>query len=361
MWGQRQLVLIYNAINAWTNQNENDFWRIILANSERRRARLATYYTEEYKVEQQESIITPWQYKFGSALEFGIDGRPRPDRPFVFTIFSNFIGERLCRVPFSVFSLTESNATHAELKVKGQALTLLNENSRLVEQSHLESKIRQNLYNSKLAIYSVATHCLANCIELDEVLKAYELSSALATFCLNLSKTLFDSLIEPEEFSIWQDRTKSLKELADPGFAFLTIAKRAPKYHNSLSVEDWLTDALINAGLPDLETIHNLAYTQMQELEYEILDGRYSNKLRLLLSIGRYNFVQRGIWGQNTLSMENLLQTTMQLPPVVLGDQFVVPVTSKSIQFRPDEMDQWIDEIINIEASLDRFIQACRF
>lgn len=99
----------------------------------------------------------------------------------------------------------------------------------------------------------------------------------------------------------------------------------------------------------------------MQELEYEILDGRYSNKLRLLLSIGRYNFVQRGIWGQNTLSMENLLQTTMQLPPVVLGDQFVVPVTSKSIPFRPDEMDQWIDEIINIEASLNRFIQACRF
>lgn len=238
LWGQRQLVLIYNAINAWTNQNENDFWRIILANSERRRARLATYYTEEYKVEQQESIITPWQYTFGSGLEFGIDGRPRPDRPFVFTIFSNFIGERLCRVPFSVFSLTESNATHAELKVKGQALTLLNENSRLVEQSHLESKIRQNLYNSKLAIYSVATHCLANCIELDEVLKAYELSSALATFCLNLSKTLFDSLIEPEEFSIWQYRTKSLKELADPGFAFLTITKKAAKYHNSLSVED---------------------------------------------------------------------------------------------------------------------------
>lgn len=59
LWGQRQLVLIYTAINAWTNQNENDFWRIILANSERRRARLATYYTEKYQVAQQESAVTP--------------------------------------------------------------------------------------------------------------------------------------------------------------------------------------------------------------------------------------------------------------------------------------------------------------
>ena len=37
LWGQRQLVLIYNAISAWTNQNEREFYRIAIANSERHR------------------------------------------------------------------------------------------------------------------------------------------------------------------------------------------------------------------------------------------------------------------------------------------------------------------------------------
>ncbi|MEH2271864.1 MAG: hypothetical protein V7K68_26130 [Nostoc sp.] len=258
LWGQRQLVLIYNAINAWTNQNEQDFYRIAIANSERHRARLAIYYTEKYKVDQQEVGTTPWQYEYGYGLEFGIDGRPRTDRPFVFTVFLNSRNQRVIRVPFSMFALTEANATLAEFKVKIQSLALLDNDSKLVEQLRLEQEIQQNLYNPELVIYSVATHCLANSTGIDEVFQAYEFSSALATLCLNLPKELFYSLSVPDEFNILGDRVQALQELADPGFAFFTIAKQAPKCRNKTSVEQWLQESLKNAGLPNLETINNL-------------------------------------------------------------------------------------------------------
>jgi hypothetical protein len=164
LWGQRQLILIYNAINAWTNQDEQEFYRIAIANSERHRARLAIYYTEKYKIDHQEVRLTRWQFEYGSGLEFGFDGRPRIDRPFIYTIFFNSTNQPVIRVPFSMFALTEATATYAEFKVKSQSLTLLDDNSRLVEKLRLEQEIQKNLYDSELVIYSVATHCLANSI-----------------------------------------------------------------------------------------------------------------------------------------------------------------------------------------------------
>ena len=360
LWGQRQLVLIYNAINAWTNQNEQEFYRIAIANSERHRARLAIYYTEKYKVDQQEAHPTPWQFEYGSGLEFGVDGRPRTDRPFIFTVFSNSSNQPIIRVPFSMFALTEANATYAEFKVKSQSLALLDDDSRLVEQLRLEREIRQNLYNSELVIYSVATHCLANSIGIDEGFQAYEFSSALATLCLNLPKELFQNLSVPEGFNIWGGRVQALQELSDPGFAFFTIAKQAPKCGDKISVKQWLQEALKNAGLPSLEIIKDLATVQMKELENEAMEGLYANQLRALLSIGRENFIQRGVWGQNVLSIENLHKTSIMLPPIVLGDGYTTPVVPKTIPTTPRAMEQWIEQINKIESSIDQFIRACR-
>lgn len=360
LWGQRQLVLIYNAINAWTAQNEQEFYRIAISNSERHRARLAIYYTEKYKIDQKETRPTPWQYEYGSGLEFGVDGRPRTDRPFVFTVFSNSSNQPVIRVPFSMFALTEANATYAEFKVKSQSLTLLDDDTRLVEQLRLEQEIRQNLYNPELVIYSVATHCLANSIGIDEGFRAYEFSSALATLCLNLPKELFRNLSLPEEFNVWGSRVQALQELSDPGFAFFAIAKQAPKCGDEISVEKWLPEAIKNAGLPSIETIKDLAVVQMKELEDEVMEGLYADQVRALLSIGRENFLQRGVWGQNVLSIENLHKTSIMLPPIVLGDGYTTPVVPTTISTNPQAVGRWIEQIINIEVSIEQFLRACR-
>jgi hypothetical protein len=291
---------------------------------------------------------------------FGVDGRSRVDRPIIFTIFSNFNNQKIIRVPFSIVSLTECNATYAELKVKVQGLALLDENSRIVESALLERKIRQNLYNPKLAIYSVATHCLANSIKLDEVLQSYEFSAALATLCLNLPEILFYSLNIPEEFNSWGDRMQALQKLADPGFAFLIISNQAPKYQKEVSVEQWLTEAIQNAGLPSLEVINKLSLEQMEKLEKEIIDGDHTNRLRYLLTVGRKNFTERGIWGKNVLSMENFGKNPIILPPICLGDGYITPTIINTMPTNRRVLEQWIEQVIEIESSVNNFIRACR-
>uniref|UniRef100_UPI00286E2346 hypothetical protein n=1 Tax=Chamaesiphon sp. VAR_69_metabat_338 TaxID=2964704 RepID=UPI00286E2346 len=333
---------------------------IAIANSERFRARLSSYYTEEYSIDAEEAVTNIWRYAYSCGLEFGVDGRSRVDRPIIFTIFSNSNYQKIIRVPFSIVALTECNATYAELKVKVQGLALLDEDSRIVELGILERKIKQNLYNPKLAIYSVATHCLANSIKLDEALQSYEFSAALATFCLNLPEILFHSLNIPEEFNVWGDRVQALQKLADPGFAFLIISNQAPKYQKDISVEQWLTEAIRNSGLPSLELINQLTLEQMKGLDNQILDGDHIDRLIHLLCIGRKNFIERGVWGKNILSMENLIGNSIKLPPVCLGDGYITPVTINTMPTNRRVLEQWIEQVIKIESSMNSFIRACR-
>jgi hypothetical protein len=361
LWGQKQLVLIYNAINAWTNQDEQEFYRIVAANSERQRARLATYYTEEYDTSTQDTRTATWRYEYGSGLEFGIDGKPRPDRPFVFTTFSNSGGQRIIRVPFSMFALTEATATYAELKVKSQSLAFLDSDTRLVEQARLEQEFQRDLYDPKLAIYSTATHCLANSIQLQDSFIAYEYSSALSTLCLNLPRSLYDHLLLPESFSDWGSRTQALRELADPGFAFFAIASQAPRYEDEMPVEQWLQGAAKSAGLPELATIEALALSHIQQVRNEQIEGSYSDQAESLLSIGRDNFTQRGVWGRGALCMEGMYSPSIRLPPVVLGDGHVTPVNPSNTCINPQSIEKWIDAIVGIESSANKFVRACRY
>ncbi|MBE9045561.1 hypothetical protein IQ255_14310 [Pleurocapsales cyanobacterium LEGE 10410] len=360
LWGQKQLIYIYNAINAWTNQKEKDFYRISIAHSERLRARLAVYYTEEYATNNETKVVEPWQYEYGSGVEFGIDGKVREDRPFVYTVFKNVNDERIIRVPFSMFALTEANATYAELRVKVQATSVLEESQRLVELNDLDKTIVEDLYNSKLAIYSVATHCLANSIKTSNYLVAYELSSMLSTLCLNLPNSLYQSLKAPPEFEVFGNRIQSLKDIADPGFAFFTIAKNAPQYDSNISHKQLLEEALHNSGLPDLKTIQQSVLIEMDQLKSNIVNGIHVDKLKLLLSVGKENVVQRGIWGENYLSVENLYQSQITLPPIVLGDGYSTPISPKMLPINQEFIDMWIDQIIDIEGSIEQFIRACR-
>lgn len=360
LWGQKQLILIYNAIHAWTNQQEKDFYRIAIANSERYRARLGEYYTEKYEPSKVNSNAEKWSYTYSSGIEFGFDGKPREDRPFICTIFLNSDKQRIIRVPISMFALTEANATYAELKVKSQFLISLGDDG-IVERKIFEREVYQNLYNSELAIYSSATHCLANSIGITDILVAYKYTSALATFCLNLPTFLYSNLTVPPRCSHIEGRVQALKDLADPGFAFFAIAQQAPKYQDNISIDHWLQAAIKNSGLPSLEIINDLILEQMEALKNEIIYGSYVDELINLLIVGKVNFTKRGIWGQNVLSLENLENNSILLPPIVLGDEFIVPVfPNTTIHTRQNNIKQWMDDMIEIELRMDKFVRACR-
>ena len=360
LWGQKQLILIYDAINAWTNQKESEFWRITVANSERLRARLSTYYTEEYEASQKVWDDMPWKYRYSCGVEFGYNGKPREDRPIIFTKFFNFCDEPLIRIPFSVASLTEANAKNAELRVQFQCFFMRDETTRLVEKQHFIKEKLRELYNPKLAIYSIVVHHLANTLQIDDVEISYELSSALSTLCLNLPSVLFNCLKISNDYNPWKDRIESLKKLNDPGFAFFIITSNAPKYIKGLPLESWLEEAVELSGLPSLKEIQKLALLEIINLEKETVIGKYTSKLQSLLLMGKNNFEKRGIYGKQVLSLETLSQTDMFLPMILLGDGSMA-VGRESKQSKAEEINKWINEVLDIEIQINSFVNACRY
>jgi hypothetical protein len=51
----------------------------------------------------------------------------------------------------------------------------------------------------------------------------------------------------------------------------------------------------------------------------------------------------------------------MILPPIVLGDGFITPITQNTIPISPQSMNNWIDQIVEIESKISNFVNACRF
>jgi hypothetical protein len=102
---------------------------------------------------------------------------------------------------------------------------------------------------------------------------------------------------------------------------------------------------------------------EMSNLSREILDGDLTSRLKNLLSIGRKNYVKRGIYGKHKPCINSLLlmKKDLSLPPIVLGDGniFDVELFHDSSQYSPNSIDAWIDYVWDLEKRLREFQRAC--
>ena len=205
LWGQKNLITIFNAFNAWESETEEELWRIIELFSEIGRNQFDDYYKTFGPAINDSRVNIPWRYTYSSGLQYGSDGRIRKDRPFVTTRFYTPENILISRVPISVISLIESIATYSELQLEYSFILpilkkQLNENEFLIEESLFQQNMREKIYNPDLTVYSVATHCLANFMGIDDIGMAYALSSALSSLCLNLPTNVFDKLEIPDNY-----------------------------------------------------------------------------------------------------------------------------------------------------------------
>ena len=277
LWGQQNLVSIFNAYNAWTNQKEKELWHISSLFSELGRVHLADYYTEEGKEAKTPWNGQNWQYGYGCYVMYDNNGKVREDFPFIATKFSNSEG-LIKRVPLSIVSLIEANAVAAELYLEGRVIIPIIRSSMTEEQFLVEGKLStqdsmKKLYEPDLALYSVATHCLANTLGVDEIFSAYELTSALATLCLNLPTKVFHKLKIPTDIeNLFGNRVLSMLDICDRGFAFYILAQHS-KQHSYENISEWLELTVKSAGLPSLSHLQELARREMSRLNQKILSG----------------------------------------------------------------------------------------
>jgi len=374
LWGQNNLVTIYNAFNAFENEKEDDLWRIIKLFSESSRNHFADYYEVNgpAMVNDDWSKI-PWCYEYSCGLQYGSDGKPRLDRPFITTRFSNFDGTLIKRVPMSIASLIETIATAAELQIELPVLTLLKsylkEDEFLIEFNLFQKALSDRIYDPHLTVYSVAAHCLANSIRTKDIVLAYKYSSALASLCLNLPSQAFEQLgtsyikrLPLEIHEIIAKRASEMIALRDRGFAFFVLSQYVPETNFS-NIPDWLENTVKSAGLPPLDTLNKMIIDEMSKLDQGILDGDLAPRLTKLLGIGRENYAKRGIYGKHEPCYNSLLLNTKELtlPPIVLGDDniFDVELFYDNPQYLSEDMDTWIFYVWSIEKKLREFQRAC--
>jgi len=381
LWGQKNLISIYNAYNAWLKQDEDEFWRIINLFTEVSQNCFADYYLFDGPAIEKGWEKRPWRYQFSCGLQFGINGKVRADRPFMTTRFNSFDGAFIKRVPMSTVSLLETIATAAEMRLEISLLFPLlreemGEENILVESKIFEEYFVKRIYDPNLTAYSVSTHCLANFSNMHDISLAYLLSSALASLCLNLPSKVFSKLEIPSDFielqdpsvqEVMYDRMVKMRENQDRSFAFFTLSQKAIKVDSpedgSFEEHKWLNDLVTIAGLPTLEELKSMAVQEMEELNQEIIDGPLSSRLEKILEAGRFNFSKRNIYGNHKPCIMSFFSQSQDflVPPILLGDDVVfdlqsgIDTSGRSLK----GIEDWVFSIWEIESKLREFKRAC--
>ncbi|MBD1912852.1 hypothetical protein [Leptolyngbya sp. FACHB-8] len=377
LWGQNNLVSIYNAFNAFYVQDEEELWRIIKLFSEISRNNCEDYYRVNGPAIHSNSWRrVPWKYEYSFGLQYGSDGRLRSDRPFLTTRFKSFEDSLISRVPLSIVSLMETIATAAEFELEYTIIfpeleKQLDADQLLVESQLFQSMCIEKIYNPELTAYSVATHCLANFMEIQDIGLAYRLSSALASLCLNLPSQVFSQLKLPKDFKEQQplsihrfidERASQLLSGKDRSFAFFVLAQYASS-DNVSNLYEWLESVVTSAGLPPIPELQSMVVSEMEVIEQEMLNGPLTGRLRGILEIGRQNFMKRGMSGNHLICLESLFskKKELKLPPILLGDDQVIDIESASnlVPYPVDELESWIFEVWDLEGRLREFQRAC--
>jgi len=364
LWGQRHLVLIFNAINSRLNNNEHEFWRIATMNTETRRIHYPAYYSTNPNKDETSWKKRPWRVSMTSGRQFDIDGRPRKNKPIAFYNFTNASGEFLCRTPFSVAALLESNATTAEVWLDINYLAGLSETELLFEGPLLDKEAEARIYDPRLTEYSVAAHLVSNKLNIPDTFSAYRIASILGTLALNLPRALFRRIRQPPQINFSDVGFKPYVQGYDRGFAFIALVMHAPPIDftplRGPALEDWINKTLANAGLPNLNQLRAAAEQEQTALVSEIHPGPETGRLHDLLSAGRRLFNRRGMYGGDIVFAPLIRgNTVVDVPPVYLGDDKFVQIGEPCAEESLRDPGNWIHRIYRYEEQLDEFLAAC--
>lgn len=355
LWGQGQLVQMFNAINARARDDEFHFYEILDFERAANRIRFPEYYSSLGKGALEEWDGVPWLYQFTCGILFGRDGRPSPDHPVLFTRFANHRGQMVCRVPFSMTTLLEVDAMATEVALFD---TLVDELDYTAEQKAEEraiwrKQISEQLYDPIFGVYSAAAHCFANRVPTSDFVAAYSRAARVARLCLNVPDDLFDSLKSPAICEqTWGERVTRFKELRDRGYLFYCLVENGSKFDAS-DVDAWLDRTLEASGLPNAAEILSRAGSAMHALPESAADGPARGRLDDLLSFGLGSFERNGL----------------HIHPACYEGEFMPPVKLSDGQFSPGGLmiragsfadpAAWESEAERYQHQLEEFVEAC--
>lgn len=318
LWGQRNLTILFNAINAYANQDIDDFWRIKYLDNTFRQDSFYHYFSEKYN-----HIIgdgnNRWRYQISSGVRFTNEGKPNHEKPILFVRFLSKDDEPISRVPISVASILETNAIKAEFEIKIKSMLLDNEPvSRIIREKNLNKEIIGLLYHPDLTLYSVIAHLTANLNDDNDIIKTLETTSAIGTFVLNFPDKLYPNLKTPTiNNKIWEERYLKFVLDKDIGATYYFLLKNLIDENGKKSFNEELI--LSSSNLPDKKEVTELVLSEMEKNKLELIEGPFKKIAIEMLNNGIDMFKQRGLFGTNK-DFRKYINERKLFPTIIFGD-----------------------------------------
>lgn len=318
LWGQKNIVLLFNAINAYANQDIDEFWRIKLLDKAFHQDAFYHYFSEKHNhILGNEKYR--WRHAITSGVRFTSDGKPNHEKPILFVRFSSHNKIPISRVPISVASILETNAIKAEYEIKWQAMLMETDPAaKIIRQKALFKEIIGLFYHPDLTMYSVIAHLTANLNNESDVINTLFTTSAIGTFVLNFPSKLYSKLKVPEiTEQIWKDRYNSFIKNKDIGASYYFLLKNLIDKNGQNSFTEELI--LTSSDLPKEDKVIELVLKEMEENKQILIDGPFKNMALKILEQGIDMFKHRGLFGTKTGFRDYIIKSKIY-PPVIFGD-----------------------------------------
>ena len=317
LWGQKNLVSLYKALNARLSLDETRFSDIVKYKKQERELHFADYYHELYNAYVWKSGAQNWEYQFSTGFRFKDDGSFDERKPIMFVRFRTVDGKSLSRVPVSIASLLETNATFQEVEVRDKYVNSQTPKKDL--EKFNDWLMGSLIYNNDRSIYNVAAHLAANLLDISDPRIAFRICSSVASLTLNLPHKLVETLpIKNDEMQAWTNRPKDVLVNHEYGFIFFNLLNNYKEFYKK-GKEYKLEDLLSENKLPEEARIFEAVKLEMKEFANEFYEENLKEYFLGLHQKGLELFNVRGVDGSN-YSISKVLSSEVNKPNVIFSD-----------------------------------------
>jgi hypothetical protein len=285
LWGQKNLQLLYNALNARALNNDKEFWRIKYFDDYCKTESLQEYYTSidkpDFSLKKDRWYLDKY---FG--IRFGLTGKANDQSPMFFVKFRDSNDEQIARIPITVASLLECRAIHNEFTLRlDNIVSYYEETKKDIGKMKLNRDFYNIIYDPQSLIYSVVGYITMFKCAMSDLNKIYNLSSIIANISLNFPESLIKSIkrIEREGLEIEKYYDK-LIDKCDRGFIFYTLLENCKDLNFNKDVN--IDEILKCSNLPEEKIFKEFVVEEMQLSKKSLLDGPFKKDFERTVSKG---------------------------------------------------------------------------
>lgn len=365
LWGQRNILTYAKSIDTYIDLDYKNYKRLVDYSLENKRLFYNEYYNEVYSKSKFKKGDKPWLTKSIVAHKFDNSGNPDPKSPMIMFRFTENDGSSrdVARVPLSVVSLLETNATFEEIRYRVLSVAQQDEDVRVVEHIRLSNELIYDLiYNQNLAVYNVAVHLVANTLNIVDLAHAIETSAIFATITLNMPKKLVTAmLVDESNYPTWKKEIPFLIENFDYGFIFMNLIRNFKKKYDGKNIN--VAEILKSSELGSYESFVAIVKEEHLEIITDIKNQKnFKNLLKNEIIKGQKVFEYLGI-GFEKGSILKACQKLKIVPHMEFNDTPLVlkDFNKKSLfENKPhatENFDEWVEYSSIIEDGINGFFE----